>query len=338
MAVTAEPSINELRDLLAGDEPVTNLPEPVEAPAAEAPAAAEAVPAAKPAPAQEPEVVQERDEHGKFVSKEKEPPPAEEVIPPGAQKAIDKEISKAVRARRETERLNARLEEQLKRLEEAKPLATQNTAPEPVPAAPAAKSKPALVVPKIEDYEYDTEKHEAAKAEAIAEYTDKLTDWKIEQRELAQKTATQRESQRTAQQTRAQQIQTRIEEGRAEFPDFDEVVMDKEAPISEAMLDVIVQSPVGTKLAYYLGSHRDELARISQLSPVAQGLELGQIAATFKTPPKAAAPAKATPAPRAPLPKPPVVVGAGGTPADVDLDTADMRTFKKEMNKLLNGR
>ncbi len=306
-----------------------------ETPVAAAPAADEtpviADPAAEPEPAQEPEaVVQERDEAGKFKK------PATEEIPAGAQKSIDKAIAQAVRARRESERLNTQLEARLRKLEEATPPAP-NTPPKT--QAPVGQPKPVLTVPRIEDFEYDTEKHEAAKSAALADHLDKLSDWKLDQRDLAQQAKTAREQSQQTAQTIDQRLAALVAAGNEEFDDFDELVSrapnDGGPTITSEMRDMILESPVGVQMAYRLASDVKESVRIANLSPVAQGRELAKLEASLTPAPKP--PAEKKPA-RAALPKPPVVVGTPGSPAEIDLDTADMRSFGRQVRSMLNPR
>src|SRR5436190_1745823 len=71
----------------------------------------------------------------------------------------------------------------------------------------SGKPRPVLVIPNIEDFEYDTERHEAAKTEAIAKHSDELTDWKLDQREAQRQATARQESQQSAEQTKATRIE-----------------------------------------------------------------------------------------------------------------------------------
>lgn len=88
-------------------------------------------------------------------------------------------------------------------------------------------------------------------------------------------------------------FQSRAQAMREEHPDFDEVVFNENLSISVPMRDAFMNLPDGAKLAYHLGQHPEEAARISRLSPNHQMLELGRVSARIAAPP---------PAPPAPKP------------------------------------
>ncbi|MGH6737585.1 MAG: hypothetical protein ACREDY_00875 [Bradyrhizobium sp.] len=64
-------------------------------------------------------------------------------------------------------------------------------------------------------------------------------------------------------------------------PDYEEVAERADLPITMPMVHAIVASDVGPEIAYYLGSHPEEAARIAALSnnPVRTVYEIGKIAA-----------------------------------------------------------
>ena len=61
------------------------------------------------------------------------------------------------------------------------------------------------------------------------------------------------------------------------YADFEEVVGESDAPISREMGQAIVESEVGTDIAYYLAQHPDEAKRIASLSPIRQIAEIGKL-------------------------------------------------------------
>lgn len=96
---------------------------------------------------------------------------------------------------------------------------------------------------------------------------------------------------------------------RAEIEDFDDA-LEGAAPPSPHVAQVLVDSPIGAKLAYHLATHEDEYRRINMLGPVQAARELGLLEAKLTTPkpepktvektkaPKPAAPVSAPSAPK----------------------------------------
>lgn len=81
------------------------------------------------------------------------------------------------------------------------------------------------------------------------------------------------------------------------FEDAEDVLehFASEIVLSQLALDGILESDVGSDIAYYLGKHEDEAARIGKLSPARQAIEIGKLEARLqakpiKQPSKAAAP------------------------------------------------
>lgn len=101
-----------------------------------------------------------------------------------------------------------------------------------------------------------------------------------------------------------------VEAGRTKHDDFDEVVNNPHLPISQPMAEVIQQSDIGADLAYYLGTHEDEAAKIARMSPLGAARELGRIEARLATPKPAAKTGEVKPAapPVTRAPKPPTPV------------------------------
>ena len=61
------------------------------------------------------------------------------------------------------------------------------------------------------------------------------------------------------------------------YADFEEVVGESDVPISREMGQAIVESDVGTDIAYYLAQNPDEAKRIASLSPIRQIAEIGKL-------------------------------------------------------------
>ena len=73
-------------------------------------------------------------------------------------------------------------------------------------------------------------------------------------------------------------------EARTRLQNFDQVITNPNAPITDPMVQVIKSSDVGADIAYYLGSNPSQAMRIASLSVNEQVFELGRIAASVTTP------------------------------------------------------
>lgn len=82
-----------------------------------------------------------------------------------------------------------------------------------------------------------------------------------------------------------------VEVARAKYDDFDEVV-GSETKIPQAAFTAIVDSPVGTDIAYYLGKHPEAVRVLNQMqSPVAIMRQIGKLEAQLTPGPAPAKPA-----------------------------------------------
>lgn len=111
----------------------------------------------------------------------------------------------------------------------------------------------------------EPEKTEAQKA---ADYIDSLVQKRL---------AAEREAQRAAQ-VQAE-FQQRALSVKKLHPDFDEVVMSADVPVSAAVSEALLTSEHGPAIMYRLASNPDELARISALPPLAAAREIGRLEA-----------------------------------------------------------
>lgn len=118
-------------------------------------------------------------------------------------------------------------------------------------------------------------------------YLDKLTDWKLDQRDRG----TRQQSAQQAQQSLTQKTEKIYAEAE-KIPGFDRD--DFEAlPLTPAIASAITDSDVAAKLMAHLASNPDEVERIAKLAPARQAAEIGKLEtklATVAKPPKAPAP------------------------------------------------
>lgn len=115
---------------------------------------------------------------------------------------------------------------------------------------------------------------------------------------------------------------------REKYEDFEEVTSNPDLPITEAMTEALAESEAAGEIAYYLGQHPQEAARIARLSPMAAAREIGRIEQTLG----AVSPRRKTSAPR-----PPASVVAGGN-APVEPDKMSMDEWARWRNAQLSKR
>ena len=73
-------------------------------------------------------------------------------------------------------------------------------------------------------------------------------------------------------------------EARTRYADYDAVARNPSVPITEAMVQVMVQSEMGPDIAYYLGSNPAEAARIARMQPLEMARQMGMIEARVSLP------------------------------------------------------
>lgn len=192
------------------------------------------------------------------VGKEPEEPEAEpaakpepEPIPKGVQKRIDR----AVRQKYEAEARTKMLEERLAALE---------TRQQPIQPRQTDTAEP--TIDKFDNFD----QYVAAKAEYIAKKQIESTLTEREQRQRAEREATERTK-------TVESWNKRMAAATAEMPDFEDIVSSSDVPMTESMQQAIMESDVGPKLAYYLASHPDEAAEIGKMSAIGSVRALGRI-------------------------------------------------------------
>jgi hypothetical protein len=126
------------------------------------------------------------------------------------------------------------------------------------------------------------------------------------------------------------QYQERVDAVRSELPDYDAVTQ-VELPVNAVMRDIIWQSPVGPRLAYYLGQHPEECVRLANAPPIQVAKEMGSLEARLS----AATTGTATQATRYAAPPPVKPVGGAPTAAASSLwsSTISQAEFERIRNE-----
>jgi hypothetical protein len=174
------------------------------------------------------------------------------------------------------------------------------------------KAEEPVKLPTLEQHGYDEAKYQAA----LIEYATKQAEQVVERR------LTQAEQQRK-EHARLESFAARQQEFAKSAPDYTVKISDPTLPITEAMRDVIVDSPAGPELAYYLAEHRDVAEQIARLPAHLAALELGRIDGRLSAQKEAAKRPLVTKAP----PPPPKV-------DDVEVPTASVKASESDSDKL----
>lgn len=195
--------------------------------------------------------------------------------PKGVKKRIEKAVTRQREAERRAEALQRRLDDQDARLAaletgKVKPEGESEKPGEAVETGADEAGKPARPArPKdgdfdnYEDYEKAAEKYE----NDLSEYFEKLADWKADQkvREYA-----------AEQQTKALETEDKklIDEAVKKYPDFIKIAIENDLEYTETMVETIYGSQKFAELAYYIGEHPEEAAKIAKLDQIQQVREL----------------------------------------------------------------
>jgi len=123
---------------------------------------------------------------------------------------------------------------------------------------------------------------------SIEDYIDAMADHKATQK--AEEVFRKRDAEQTASKQQAESSRVRdgftkqMDDARAAYDDFDDVVDNPDLPISQAMAEAIMRTKGGADVAYYLGKNPAEAVRLANLDPFSAAVEIGRIAATVVRP------------------------------------------------------
>jgi len=146
-------------------------------------------------------------------------------------------------------------------------------------------------------------------------YLDRLTDWKLDQRERASnQQRAQAETQTLAAKTERMYAEA------AKVPGFDREEFDS-LPLTSVLAQTLLESDQSAKLMAFMSANPEEVGRIAALSPARQAAEIGKLETRLAT----SSPSKAPP-PITPL-------SGGRGQAHVSLETASLEDYAKERAK-----
>ena len=126
----------------------------------------------------------------------------------------------------------------------------------------------------------DTEPQPSQFSDAF-EYAKALAEFSTEKAlaERDRQVAQQREQE--AQQKIIQSWAQKVQEAKADLPDFDDLVASSDVVVNNAVRDAILESDVGPQILYHLAENNDLAKRIASLSPNAALREIGRLEAKF---------------------------------------------------------
>jgi hypothetical protein len=223
-------------------------------------------------------------------------------------------------------RENSELQRRLQALEQTGPAAAAVTTPVPTTPPPA----PAGPKPVLTDFK------------TLEDYTEALTEWKIDQREARRKAD---EEKRTAE-AAAKSLQDgwAAKEGAAlkAHPDYSDVIASTRTPEGPGVMaarEALLEDEHGAEILYWLAKNSAELKRIASLSPARAILEIGKLSAAFASPvtPENPKP-KVTSAPRPPSPISHGTVKTAPDVNDEDFARRDFRGWNRVREAQLKGK
>lgn len=186
-----------------------------------------------------------------------------------------KRIAKLTYEREEEKRQRLAAEGRVAELSKPKPAAAK------VEEKPVVEAKPEPVAPKPKADDYAT--HEEW-LEALSAWNAETVTKKAVDAALAAERAKNEEKEQAAAIAAQQEVYANSKtDAQARYEDFDAVIAAAaEMPVTGVMNYVMLKSPIGHDIAYYLASHRDEATRIYELPGPDQIEAMGELAGTLK--------------------------------------------------------
>src|SRR5215510_5694087 len=220
-------------------------------------------------------------------------------------------------------RENSELQQRLRALEQTAPAAAPPTPGTPPPAAGGTPR------PDLNDYK------------TLEDYTEALTEWKLDQREEKRKAE---EAQRAADAVRkAEQDGWTVKEQAAQkaHPDYQELIESTPIPQGPGVLaarQALLEEEHGAEVLYWLAKNPVELKRIAALSPVSAVVAIGKLAAAYGSPAPENPKPKVSSAPRPPSPISHGTVKTAPDVNDEDFARRDFRAWERTRVAQLKGK
>ena len=151
------------------------------------------------------------------------------------------------------------------------------------PAAPAAGAPvPAASASAAPEPKYGVPKPLLEDCDGIEDFTEKLTDWKADERDFRKAAKDRIAADAAAATNLAANWNAQKTAFKAEHDDWDAVMAAvSDVRLSPAHQEIFLESPHGVELAYELANDREELERIAKLSPLAAARAIGKLEAAY---------------------------------------------------------
>jgi hypothetical protein len=168
--------------------------------------------------------------------------------------------------------------------------------------------------PTLEEFGYDEAKYQQA-----------LTGFVREQAKAEARSIFQQERQKLQQETRTQTFKQREAEFAETVEDYADKVYDPSLPLSATVVEMIAESDIGPKVAYYLAGNPDIARSMYSMSPTQAAREFGKLEAKLSVPVAKKAVSTAPP--------PPPKISAIETAFEKDPDKMSMEEWLKWREK-----
>lgn len=285
----------------------------------------------------------QRDAAGKFT-KQTEPAKSETAAAPSPKKEVaEEDLSEVVRQKIDKKHRQMKEAEEFARSEALRALAAERRAEQLQQQLEAAKKSG----PAPANSEAPKEPQPADFA-TVAEYTDALVSYRVDQRLRDEQAKRDREAAEKEQAVRAQEFGKRIAQAKTKYDDFEEVLGSiKGTDLDRVHADVteyIQESEAGADLLYHLAKNPDVLDRLRKLSPRRFIAELGKLEAKWEeksspakeqTPTLSEVATTARPVSKAPAPIAPLDT-AGIAPVakkPEDMSVQELREYRRQQER-----
>lgn len=248
-------------------------------------------PAAAPKPAEAPPPTAVRDPAtGKFTKAPEGDKTTPAAAPSSPDDAGEKDLPEVVRRKIDTKHRQMKEAEEFARSEFRRAQAAEERAArlqQQLDAQnPKSRHEPdqAPTEPKPDDFK------------TVAEYTDALVSFRVDQRLREEKAKSEREATEREKQARAQEFGKRVAEARTKHADFDDVLQSISGTdldrVHQDVTEYMQESEHGAELLYHLAKNPDVLDRLRKQSPRKFIAELGKLEAKWESPPSDPAPSE----------------------------------------------
>ncbi len=244
---------------------------PPEAPKADAPAD----------PAKETSADLPRDASEKFT-KQNEPAKSETAAAPKKEIA-DEDLSEVVRQKIDKKHRQMKEAEEIARSETLRAVAAERRAEQLQRDLEAAKKSGPAPVPEA------PKEPKPADFATVAEYTDALVSYRVDQRLREEADRRTREAEEREREARQRDFGKRLNDAKAKHDDFEEVLTSIKGTdldrVHQDVTEYIQESEQGAELLYHLAKNPDVLDRLRKLSPRRFIAELGKLEAKWEETP-----------------------------------------------------